>query len=293
MFSVVMPYFERPELLRASLLAMNSLYRSTPFDVVVVDDVSREDLKPRIPTGLSFDVTVASLRLKNGINPCVPYNVGASVAKGEYLVLTSPEIVPTSDILLQAKEIVEQQTVVENLPPYILFEVFGLTDKHMNSEILSAASANQDALAFNTALTKTMNREPDFLEMGDDPQKPWSNHLGAWYQHSSLRPTDLNFLSVIPRGLYWNIGGFCERFRKGTGYDDLNFRDRVKSKSTRHRVSGLAGIHLYHEEISSRKEFDTTINTNRNVYFLSKIFGLKPTNSSHEYLTEQYPAQDK
>jgi glycosyltransferase involved in cell wall biosynthesis len=290
MFSVIMPFFERPDLLRASLLAMQTEYVTKQFEVVVVDDLSRPTLKPVIPEGLAFDVTVVTLVSKNGINPCVPYNVGAGVAKGDYLVLTSPEIVPIKDILLEAATILEVESFKNNRLPYILFEVFGLTHKEMNREIISATFDNQNKQALVRALSKLRASESDFLRRGKDSQKPWSNEFGAWYQHSILKPSDLNFLSVIPRSLYQQIGGFCERFRGGTGYDDLNFRDRVKPKSKLRRVPGLAAAHLYHEEISARKELNTTINTNRNLYFYLKILRLGPSNSSHLYKTKLYPA---
>lgn len=290
MFSVIMPYFERPELLRVSLLAMHRVYRSKQFEVVVVDDFSHPTLRPMIPDGLSFSVTVVTLESKNGINPCVPYNIGAGVAKGDYLVLTSPEVVPTRDILFEADAILEREAFPTARPPYILFEVFGLTDKVINREMISATSENQNRLALDRALSEIKAKEPDFLRKGKDPQKPWSNEFGAWYQHSTLKPSDLNFLSVIPRSLYQQLGGFCERFRRGTGYDDLNFLDRVKPKSTIHRVLGLAATHLCHEEISARKEFNTTINTNRNLYYFLKILRLGPLRSKHLYKTKIYPA---
>lgn len=290
MFSVIMPYFERPDLLRASLLAMQTMYRSKQFEVLVVDDFSHPTLRPMIPDGLTFSVTVVTLESKTGINPCVPYNVGARVAKGDYLVLTSPEILPTRDVLLEAAKILEGESLKKTRPPYILFEVFGLTDEHMNQEVIAATSPNKSTFALDIALSGLRAKEPDFLSEGKDLQKPWSNELGAWYQHSTLKPSDLNFLSVIPWSLYEQIGGFCERFRGGTGYDDLNFRDRVKLKSKVRRVPGLAALHLYHEEISAREELNTTINTNRNLYFFLRILRLGPSSSSHLYQTKLYPA---
>ena len=285
-----MPYFERPEVLRASLLAMQTMYRSNQFEVLVVDDFSHPTLRPVIPDGLTFSVTVVTLESKTGINPCVPYNVGARVARGDYLVLTSPEILPTRDVLLEATKILEGEPLKKNRPPYILFEVFGLTDEQMNQEVIAATSPKKNSCALDIALSGLRAKEPDFLRRGKDSQKPWSNELGAWYQHSSLKPSDLNFLSVIPRSLYQQLGGFCERFRSGTGYDDLNFRDRVKPKSKVYRVPRLAAVHLYHEEISAREEFNTKINTNRNLYFFLKILGLGPSSSSHHYSTKLYPA---
>lgn len=90
MLSVVMPYWKRKELLYRSLDRMGELYKDLGMEVIVVDDGSRESFEPK---DLPFMVTVLTLPKKDhAMNPCVPFNRGVEIAKGEVLAITNPEI---------------------------------------------------------------------------------------------------------------------------------------------------------------------------------------------------------
>jgi len=290
MFSILMPYFERPTLLLTSLRAMQEMYKEISFEVVVIDDGSREVLRPQIPKDLPFDVLVVSMLEKNGINPCVPYNVGASVAQGEFVVLTSPEIVPLRDILKESLGCFTNGGKSIGSNPYLVFNVFGLTDPELNLRLKDSAENFVSGELFRQDLEKILESEPRFLKPGEDPKKPWSNSVGAWYHHSRLKPSDLNFLSVMRRSDYTEIGGFCERFRGGTGYDDVEFLDRARRKLKITRVPNLAAVHLYHEEVSSRSDISLPINSNLKMYVFMKSLRLRPKKSLHSFKLSHYPA---
>ena len=289
MFSVLLPFFNRPELLKASLLAMDLRYNSHPFEVIVIDDVSAYGLKPDIPENLNFPVKVVTLHSKTGINPCVPYNVGAQVAEGKYFVLSSPEIVPTFDVLSLSSEIFEAGPITKGESPYLLFDVFTFRNQPIDSQIIAASNNDHWPTLLDKVLNKVKNMEGVLSSVGENRKKPWSNRFGTWYQHHTLRPLDLNFLGVISRDLFFKVGGFCERFRAGTGYDDLNFRDNVRRKTAIQRVPGFAGIHLNHDEVSSTPEHAMAINSNRLLYLKLKALRLRPKRGEHSYSVNVYP----
>ena len=289
MFSVIMPHFERPDLLRASLIAMETKYVEVPFEVVIVDDVSAPNLRPIVPPSLSFDVTVVTLSQKTGINPCVPYNVGAKVALGEYLVLTSPEIVPVRNVLLEVERELSEARIRTRTHPYVLFDVFGLTDKDIARNILRSSQQLSKTSIMEETLEGISAKEPLFLEPGLNLRQPWSNEFGSWYHHAKLKPSNLNFLSVIKRSDYIALGGFCERYRRGTGYDDLEFRNRVLRKLNLIQIQGLAAVHLDHEEVSSRPDINMPFNSNKKVYWSMKLLHLKPISNTHDFSISRFP----
>jgi hypothetical protein len=288
-FSVIMPHFERPDLLRASLMAMEAKYIGVPFEVVIVDDVSAPRLKPIVPPSLSFDVTVVTLSQKTGINPCVPYNVGAKVAVGDYLVLTSPEIVPVRDVLLEAEQEFSEARTRNNTHPYVLFDVFGLTDKDIARNILRSSQQLSKTSTMEETLEDVSDKEPLFLKPGINLSQPWSNDFGSWYHHAKLKPSNLNFLSVIKRSDYLALGGFCERYRQGTGYDDLEFRNRMLRKLNLIQIQGLAAVHLDHEEVSSRPDINMPLNSNKKVFWSMKFLHLKPISNTHNFSISRFP----
>jgi glycosyltransferase involved in cell wall biosynthesis len=288
LFSILMPYFERPTQLKVSLLGMEALYARGSFEVVIVDDGSRDGFKPEVPEKLSFDVKIVTLKEKSGINPSVPYNVGASVSDGDFLVLTSPEIVPVLDVLSEARRILSQSTSRAG-SSYVLFDVFALTHAEILDEVMRLSEEPLQIEKVHQSLRNLLSLEKLFEEAGPDLQKPWSNSLGAWYQHHKLKASDLNFLAIIPKVKYFEAGGFCEQYRKGTGYDDLDFRDRIRRKLKLVRNPGLAAVHLHHEEVSTRPDIKLSINSNRNRYWVKRVFRLGPHAESHNFDIELMP----
>lgn len=89
MLSVVMPYWNRANLLRETLDSFE-IYGDLEFEVVIVDDGSPEP--PEIASH-SFPVKLVSLPQKTDLkNPCLPWNLGVEKAKYDIIVLTHAEI---------------------------------------------------------------------------------------------------------------------------------------------------------------------------------------------------------
>lgn len=260
-YSIILPYFERPEQLRASLLSFSLLYANKPLEVVIVDDASTPALRPIVPKGLGFPVTVVTLTTKNGINPCLPYNVGVRHANGEILILSSPETCHVRDIFTSA--------VWQNFgkSDYLLFQVFAATNPGVNDLFLAAESTN----AITKCIQHVLEHEKSLTNPLGYRGYDFSSASGSWYCHPEFRRSGLNFLSAIHRSSYEHLQGFDERFRTGTGFDDLEFRDRLAKRHTFHYSNELIGIHLEHEVVAHKPQFRKPINSNRNLYTWAKI----------------------
>lgn len=66
-YSFILPYFERPAQLNATLWSFSALYAGLPIEVVVVDDGSDEHLRPQISSFLGFPVKVITLLEKKAL----------------------------------------------------------------------------------------------------------------------------------------------------------------------------------------------------------------------------------
>jgi glycosyltransferase involved in cell wall biosynthesis len=198
--SIVFPYYNRMDLLVNTLRSFEEIYLENCLEIVIVDDGSDEKLDVKT-LGTNLDINVINLpKNKKDINPCYPYNVGVRNSTGDVIVLSSPETMHTTNMF----EISNNFEGIED--SYLLFSVFCLTDKTI------------DIRNVDTSL---------FLENVGSEGYSYANKYGSWYLHSKYRNSGLNFLSAISREKYYELSGFDERYRYGTGFDDTEFRDRV------------------------------------------------------------------
>ena len=84
-----MPYYDRAERLGASINALERWYSAEDMDIIIVDDGSPEPLQ----FDSILDVTILRIdRNPKPRNPCVPINMAVKHAKGDDIIITSPEI---------------------------------------------------------------------------------------------------------------------------------------------------------------------------------------------------------
>jgi glycosyltransferase involved in cell wall biosynthesis len=261
-YSIILPYFERPRQLKASLESFSNLYKDSAIEVIIIDDGSSDEGKPVIPSNLGFEVTLLTIKFKDGINPCVPYNVGVRYSRGRVLILSSPETCHIRNIFHEtAWELFQEST-------YILFPVFAVTNIDMNKRIADA----QGKTELEHVFVEIRGNESALTEPLGHRGYTFASPNGSWYCHPIHRPTGLNFLSALTKSSYERMGGFDERYRFGTGYDDMEFRDRLRRTHEFRYASELAGLHLEHEIVADKPSFKRPINSNRRLYVFSKIF---------------------
>jgi len=215
--SIVLPYFNRKNLLYNTLESFSKFYRDENIEVVIVDDGSSEDQRlEQMVKKYPFDINLIRIEGNNDVNPCYVYNVGVRHSVGDIIVLSSPETFHTSNMFKVTNNFKEL-----NDKTYLLLSVFCLTDPTLK---LIMEDMNVD---FDTKLNHIEGcRNAFYLNLGCHGY-PFNNDYGSWYLHSIYRKSGLNFFSVLSRNLYNKISGFDERFRKGTGCDDEEFRVRV------------------------------------------------------------------
>ena len=220
--SILLPYYNRKKLLLNTLRSYEYFYADKSLEICIVDDGSAEDQRIDDVSKLypTLDIKLYRVKVKNGINPCVPYNIAARISTGDVLVLTSPETFHTADMY----ELSSNFSEVEN-GKYLCFSVFCLTDQDIYKKIFSDKSFESSINIFNEEFRALL-----FDDLGEEGRAGFSNRFGSWYLHSQYRPSSLNFFTALKRELYFGLSGFDESYRNGTGYDDNEFLDRLRDR---------------------------------------------------------------
>jgi glycosyltransferase involved in cell wall biosynthesis len=253
--TIVIPHFERTKLLELNLRTIDSLYADQNVEVIIVDDCSRESMRPVIPLEFKLTLRLVQIQDKNGINPCTPFNMGVDHAEGEIIVLTSPEVIHTQSIFEMTPSILEIE-----YDQYFVVPVFAITDEKINHDLLETKEHRQIQ---KIVLSKLKEFEANLGINGYS----YANDLGAWYSHPVFKDSKLNFLSIISKNSYFNVGGFDPRFRNGTGFDDLDFLRKLQATGFEIIYpESLPAIHLDHEEVSSTSKYKKEINSNNRIY---------------------------
>jgi glycosyltransferase involved in cell wall biosynthesis len=263
--SIILPYYNRKELILNTLKSFEFFYSNYDnLEIIIVDDFSSEN--ERLDNVLNFNLNIKLIRLKtkNGINPCYPYNVGVRNSVGDIIILSSPETFHTTNMF-------ELTNNFENLndSTYILMSVFCLTDLTLIKDLLVNFEDNIENFNLNKEFF-----EKNLGELGYS----FNNKLGSWYLHSIHKPSGLNFLSAISRNTYFELSGFDERFRFGTGYDDDEFKERLLENNLDFiYYDNICAIHVNHEIVNNlppTTNYNLFIQTKKNKYLKNNSWGI-------------------
>ena len=101
MVSIVTAYNNRWNLFEFTLRTIQKS-KYTDFELVVVDDCSSEEhrLEEKLKQ-YDFPITLVRLEKENKFytNPCIPFNIGFSYAKGDVVLLQNPECFHMGQVL--------------------------------------------------------------------------------------------------------------------------------------------------------------------------------------------------
>lgn len=143
-FSIIIPTYNRPQALARCLDSLSQLnYPQNGFEVIVVDDGSRESLEPLL-TAYKDRVLLQLIRQKNA-GPASARNAGSINAKGTFLAFTDDDCMPAQNwltelerVLLSAPECMVGGRVVNGLPANIYARashlVLDIVYAHYNEE---------------------------------------------------------------------------------------------------------------------------------------------------------------
>lgn len=188
-YSIIMPYYDRPEMLYA-LSSFLQLYITThddDYEVVVVEDSKNnmdKDMHERlydIAAGYEKHVRVYLDPLPS-YNSANKYNVGVTMARGDIIILTNPETVHLTHIL-----------------SYL--DTCDFTNKYY---VMDCANIN----------------------IIDTP-KGIQYELLEWYQSPQIN-RQYHFCGAISKDNYYKAGGFPLILTGGIAYEDDFFLARVK-----------------------------------------------------------------
>jgi len=234
-YSIILPYYNRPEL-RSTLLSFVQHYSSRKdYEVIIVEDV-KNFLNERCHSELmkifgdfryKIDIRVHMDSLES-FNPSKKYNHGFKWSKGEYIILSSPEVFHRSNVLQGFDELFSEKP-----------------DRYYVCSCLASEYSN-----------------PIFEEYKDH----YSGKPTSWYQHSLMRNKMFHFCSGISRENFIKVGGFDERYCKGIGFDDESFIRRVGARGIKSvPVDELVTIHIEHDR-SYHQENLELIEVNRELF---------------------------
>lgn len=273
-YSILMPYYKRSGQLHNTLVSFLYHYKDRrDYEVIIVEDeknLKETDEHEKLLSVISDFSDKINIKhiVAEGIttnNPAPFYNLAAEKADGKILVLTSPECFHENNILER------------------LNGVMGFNDN------IYAICACRHVGIF-----------PERIEKFEDFDY---THL-TWYQHSKFRNQSLHFCSAISKYNYNLIGGFDERFSHGIDYDDLDFREVVKSNGI--EVVKLDDAYVAHQKHEKNSELfdvpedDEKLSANRNLFYTKRRkdfklgIGLPHTDKTvASYFFDSWVAMDK
>jgi glycosyltransferase involved in cell wall biosynthesis len=243
--SIIMPYYNRIDKIKKTLDSFQHFYGNIKnIEVVVVDDGSSKYHKlDNLITKYTFSIKLINLHMKSKpteVNPCYPYNVGVKHSIGNIIILSSPETFHTSNMF-------EVTNNFEKLNDnsYLLLSTFCCT----NSNIIDMITNNNYELS-NDIKNLFISKLGEGTFSNGVKRPDFNNEYGSWYLHSKYKKSGLNFFTCLTRNLYYKLCGFDEKYRYGTGYDDNEFLERLKSivpETNFVYYDNAISIHIDHE----------------------------------------------
>lgn len=244
MISIVIPILNRLDLLRRAFPSIYTQdYPRENYEVIFVDYGSTDGLKEYLQslsgvlnlTYLRIDDSKAKIPVYHGptgtCNPALAWNVGIRRARGDLLMLTSPEVIHVTETLKQAVEFGREGRVVRarvvDVPPWTQL---------LMDELHTFSSSGLINLTCST-------ERPDMA--------------------------GLYFIGVIPKSLMEKIGGIDEDYMQGLAWEDTECGRRMMASGVElFHADDMIGLHQYHPRVDLGSDFYCLKNQTR---FLSEF----------------------
>lgn len=237
-FSIVMAYFNRKPQLTLTLEYFAFSPLASLAEVIIVDDGSDPDHQLDQEFCDSFEpLTLRLFRIepetKTWINPCIPYNLGLTHARGEWIIIQNPEVCPYSDPTcgLKSKDLL---TYLAGADPrlYHVLHVYALPPE-MHANYMKDVFSKCQSLE---TIVKTASK---FYRKG----QPHS----IWYTKRLGKNIFLHFCAAIHKTMLNKVGGFNPHMAQGVDFDDDEFLERVSRVVKPVPIpKPLVGFHLWH-----------------------------------------------
>lgn len=233
-YSILMPYYERSSQLHWTLSSLIYQYKKRKdYEVIIVQDTKNSDDVANVAALFrpSIDILMVRMSGEDTYNPACLFNSAARVARGKFLILTSPECLHWTNVLSIFDE-----------------------ELHKNHDAYVVAACESA-----TNCSKNVSAMCDF---------EYDHHM--WYQHSEHRNLCYHFCSVISQKLFNELGGFDERYANGVGYDDDDFINRVRQAGiaivTRDDAWTIHQEHKRTHQLIPRRQYMKLLERNRRLF---------------------------
>jgi hypothetical protein len=242
LLSIVMTSSERSNQTYFTLDSMQTSVIADKIHIVLVDD-SVED--PILPTKLeTFGLFITFIKIRTNkkfwINPCVNYNIGFKFILGSRIIIQNAEVCHVGDICAIAGGYTDDD--------YYTFDVLQTRDFEANEKIYIAKN----------------------IEIGVN------DLFRGWCEHHTIQQRHYHYLATTSAKSMTKIGGFSLDYTMAAGYDDDDFKLRIKASNIKlisvpHTIIGALGIHLYHNvPIITSKAINQGYHNNT-LFFLKEI----------------------
>lgn len=105
--SLILPYWDRQAAANEALQRQDKLYRGLDMEVLIIDDGSRPEFD--CPPLQNLNVAIFNLPKKDEPkSPCLPWNIGAKIARSDVIVLSCIEILHFKPVLAEMVEQVRE-----------------------------------------------------------------------------------------------------------------------------------------------------------------------------------------
>jgi len=225
--SIVMAYFNRKPQLAFTLATIGKSALKDRIEVIIVDDGSdNEHVLGCEDLAYPFAIQVHRIapEHKTWINPVIPYNLGISKAKGEWIILQNPEVCHVGDVC----------AYVASADPdlYHVLRVWALDEKVPVE-----------------AYRPIIMEENPYPKVNRLTRRSWNGGWGGqWYSTPRKPYRAYHFCSALHSSVMAKIGGFNPVMASGVWYDDDELLARIRKVVTRvHFVDGpIMAIHQWH-----------------------------------------------
>lgn len=232
--SVVISSHNRLGLFRRVLWNIAERPPSVPFEVVVVDDNSTEDVLGELKQYSSrFEWTFARFNAKDfeaatGLkkewnNPCVTNNLGFRLSRGEFVFQQGNEVIPVGDVY---DRLIADYPVERGEPSY--------------------------GIPYGMVMSTTYDVPPQELDKldryGTNVNEAFVRGLYRWELQSKAYRSDVtNYISLTSKALWEALGGYDERYYAGISAEDSDFVRRARLlPEFKQVVSEGVSLHQYH-----------------------------------------------
>ena len=213
-FSTVCPiYKDRKQQLFYALKAYNDQdFDKNEFEVIIVDqgnDENIQELFSQYNINIQYiKVDLSLVGYEGARNPSYAQNVAIKKARGEYIVLTSPEV------------------CFENL-------AFKKMSSSVAPNVMKYCSVGE---------CRSLSLEGTYTH-----QYLLQMMTGIWLCHPQHRAATLAyFMGIVHRDVLFKINGVDEDFMHGISYEDNDFANRIGHVALRNFDINILGMHLDH-----------------------------------------------